>query len=68
MDIHVVIDLDFLFVFEQTMKPSRILLQRTFPRYWHGQKQGVETRFVEPFSDEMARGDDRRVPAVGSFR
>ncbi len=44
---------EILFSLKQSMESARLLLQRPFPRYRHGEKQRVEPGFVKTLSDQM---------------
>ena len=54
MDIHVIIDTNFVFSLIISVEASRILRQRAFPRYGHRQKQCVEPWGIKSLSDILS--------------
>ena len=45
---------EILFSLKQSMEPARLLLQRPFPRYRHGEIQRVGPGIVKTLTDKMA--------------
>ena len=45
-----------------------ILRQRTFPRDWHRQKQGIKTLVIETFADVTPRGENQTLVLIGNIQ
>ena len=64
MDIHIIVDTNFLLSLIISMKSSSILGQCAFPRYGHRKKQGVQPWGVKSLSNILSGGNDHHILIV----
>ena len=64
MDIHIIVDTNFLLSFIISVEASGILCQCAFPRYGHRQEQGVQPRGVKALSDILSGRNDHHILIV----